>query len=58
MDFQIASLSPYLRRGVLPGEVLSTQPSSDKHSQAILDPLMDVIQDMCLNDTYKGRGYS
>jgi hypothetical protein len=24
MDFQIASLSPYLRRGDLPGEVLST----------------------------------
>jgi hypothetical protein len=24
MDFQIASLSPYLQRGVLPGEVLST----------------------------------
>ena len=32
------------------------QPSSGKHSQAILGPLMGVIQDMYLNDTHKGRG--
>jgi hypothetical protein len=39
----------------------SLQPSSSKHSQAILGPLMGVIQDMCLHDTHKthkGRGYS
>jgi hypothetical protein len=39
----------------------SVQPSSGKHSQAILGPLLGVIQDMYLNDTHKthkGRGYS
>jgi hypothetical protein len=36
----------------------SLQPSSGKHSQAILGPLMGVIQDMYLNGTHKGGGYS
>jgi hypothetical protein len=39
----------------------SLQPSSGKHSQAILGPLMGVIQDLYMNDTHKthkGRGYS
>jgi hypothetical protein len=31
----------------------SLQPSSGKHSQAILGPLMSVIQDMYLHDTHK-----
>jgi hypothetical protein len=31
----------------------SLQPSSGKHSQAILGPLMGVIQDMYMNDTHK-----
>jgi hypothetical protein len=31
----------------------SLQPSSGKHSQAILGPLMGVIQDMYLYDTHK-----
>jgi hypothetical protein len=31
----------------------SLQPSSGKHSQAILGPLMGVIQDMYLHDTHK-----
>jgi len=31
----------------------SLQSSSGKHSQAILSPLMGVIQDMYLNDTHK-----
>jgi hypothetical protein len=36
----------------------SLQPSSGKHSQAILGPLMGVIQDMYLNDTHERRGHS
>ena len=31
----------------------SLQPSSGKHAQAILGPLMGVIQDMYLHDTHK-----